>query len=121
MKRVALFAAIFLAVLATSANPRTFRGQIMDSQCAYNVHSTTASHKEMSRIYGGLTARDCSIMCVEKNDGRYVFLDRDGKTAYKLSSDQNDLKQYAGKKVEITGEVGPKKDFINVTHIKALE
>ncbi|MFZ0214044.1 MAG: hypothetical protein WBE20_16130 [Candidatus Acidiferrales bacterium] len=121
MKFLALLAAIGFVTFIGSAGPRTFKGQIMDSQCAYNVHSTTASHKEMSQIYGGLNARDCTIMCVEKNDGRYVFLDRDGKTAYKLSSDQKDLKQYAGKKVEIIGEVGPKKDFINVTQIKPLE
>ncbi len=48
MKSLALPCAIFVFALAASANPRIFKGQIMDSECATNAHSATHSHTEMA-------------------------------------------------------------------------
>ncbi len=120
MKSLALPCAIFLCVLAASANPRTFRGQIMDSECASNAHSATHSHQEMAGIKGNINNRQCTILCVEQGDSVYVLLDHDGKTVYKLSTAQKDLKQYAGEKIEIEGSLDAQGKVISVSKIKLL-
>ncbi|MGB6484060.1 MAG: hypothetical protein WBE86_11300 [Candidatus Acidiferrales bacterium] len=120
MKSLALFGAVCLVALAASANPRTFRGQIMDSECATNAHSATRSHREMAGIKGNITNRQCTILCVEQGDSVYMFLDQNGKNAYKLSTPQKDLKQYAGDKVEIVGSLDAQGKVISVSKIKLL-
>ncbi len=120
MKLLTLPCAIFLCVLATAANPRIFRGQIMDSECATNAHSATRSHTEMAGIKGNITNRQCTILCVEQGDSVYMFLDQNGKNAYKLSTPQKDLKQYAGYRVEIAGELNADGKVINVSKIKMI-
>jgi hypothetical protein len=120
MKSLALPCAIFLCVLATAANPRVFKGQIMDSECATNAHSATRSHTEMAGIKGNITNRQCTILCVEQGDSVYMFLDQNGKSAYKLSTPQKDLKQYAGYKVEIVGELDDQGKRITVSKIKFI-
>jgi hypothetical protein len=118
MKAYALPCAIFLCVLAVSASPRVFKGQIMDSECATNAHSATRSHTEMAGIKGNISNRQCTILCVEQGDSVYMFLDQNGKSAYKLSTPQKDLKQYAGYKVEIVGELDADGKLITVSKIR---
>lgn len=120
MKSLALPCAIFLFALAASANPHVFKGQIMDSECATNAHSATHSHEEMAGIKGNISNRQCTILCVEQGDSVYMFLDHNGKTAYKLSTPQKDLKQFAGEKVEIVGELEDQGKLIRVSKIKAV-
>ena len=119
MKSLALPCAIFIVVLTASAGARTFKGQIMDSECASNAHSTTHSHVEMAGIKGNISDRQCTILCVEQGDSIYVFLDHDGKTVYKLSTEQKDLKQYAGEKIEIVGSLDAQGKRIIVSSIKS--
>jgi hypothetical protein len=120
MKSLTLSCAIFLCALAASANPRIFKGQIMDSECATNAHSATHSHEEMAGIKGNITNRQCTILCVEQGDSVYMFLDQNGKKAYKLSTPQKDLKQYAGEKVEIVGQLDAQGKVISVSKIKRI-
>jgi hypothetical protein len=53
---------------------QTFRGEIADTQCAFNVHSLTRSHTEMlkSKRMGG-TAAACAIYCVQYLGGDFVL------------------------------------------------
>lgn len=120
MKSLVLPCAIFVLALAASANPRIFKGQIMDSECATNAHSASHSHTEMAGIKGNISNRQCTILCVEQGDSVYLFLDHDGKTAYKLSAPQNNLKQYAGDKVEIVGTLEDDGKLIHVSKIKVV-
>lgn len=92
----------------------------MDSECATDAHSATHSHVEMAGIKGNISNRQCTILCVEQGDSVYLFLDRDGKTVYKLSTPQKDLKQYAGHKVEIVGEIEGEGKLIRVSKIKDI-
>ena len=120
MKSLTLPCAIFVCALTVFANPRVFKGQIMDSECATNAHSATRSHTEMAGIKGNISNRQCTILCVEQGDSVYMFLDQNGKSAYKLSTPQKDLKQYAGYKVEIAGELDQDGKRITVTKIKVI-
>jgi hypothetical protein len=120
MKSLTLPCAILLCAFAAFANPRVFKGQIMDSECATNAHSATRSHTEMAGIKGNITNRQCTILCVEQGDSIYMFLDQNGKSAYKLSTPQKNLKQYAGYKVEIVGELDDQGKLIRVSKIKMV-
>src|ERR1700730_15792589 len=74
--KVLLIAAVLaLATLnAGSQDAKTFRGEISDSQCAFNVHSLTRSHQEMlkSKSMGG-TAAECSLYCIQRLGGNLVL------------------------------------------------
>ena len=51
-----------LCAAPAAAQEATFRGQISDSQCAFNVHSLTKSHEEMLKSKSGAaghTAATC--------------------------------------------------------------
>ena len=116
MRTLALVGAIVLLALSASGNPRTFKGEIMDSQCVYNVHSDTHSHSEYGSAKG-LKEKQCTIICVEQGDSQYVLLDQNHKTVYRLSTPQKDLKQYAGEDIEVAGNLDSTGKLISVSKI----
>ncbi|MBZ5491373.1 MAG: hypothetical protein LAO76_10615 [Acidobacteriia bacterium] len=77
-------------------------GSIMDSQCAYNVHSDAHSHDWMTKrgIQGATDEESCTHHCVKDMGGSYVLVVK--KDVYKLD-DQVKAEQFAGKKVKISG------------------
>jgi len=117
MNRTLIFAAglLTLATAVMAQNPRIFRGEVSDSQCALNVHSLTRSHQEMlkSKSMGG-TANTCTNYCIEHMGG-YLVLSA-GKDVFRL--DRADLIHgYEGRKVKITGILDPKLNLIHVLKI----
>jgi hypothetical protein len=114
----AWLAAVVLAMgcMAWAQDSRVFRGEVSDSQCATNVHSLTRSHEEMlkSKSMGG-TANTCTMYCIEHLGG-YLVLSA-GKDVYRL--DRADLVHgFEGRRVKITGVVGPKANQIHVLKIE---
>ena len=108
-------AAILLVALAISASysfskdkPKdnsstvVLHGSVMDSQCAYNVHSDAHSHEWMTKrgVQGATDDESCTQHCVRDMGGSYVLLAK--KDVYKLD-DQVKAEQYAGKKVKVSG------------------
>jgi hypothetical protein len=77
-------------------------GAIMDSQCAYNVHSDAHSHDWMTKrgVQGATDEESCTHHCVKDMGGSYVLVVK--KDVYKLD-DQVKAEQFAGKKVKING------------------
>lgn len=120
MRALALAGAVALLAVSVSAGPRTFRGAIMDSQCAYNVHSNTRSHAEYGGVKG-IKAKQCTIICVEQGDSQYVLMDDNGKTVYRLSTPQKDLKQYAGEEIEVAGNLDAAGKVISVAKIARVK
>src|SRR5215467_1894399 len=84
----------------------TLHGEIMDSQCAYDVHSTGHSHDAMTKkgIYGS-DAKTCTARCVKENGGIFVLVVKDD--VYKLD-DQILPEQFSGKKVKLSGTIDEK-------------
>src|SRR6478736_2685540 len=80
----------------------SLRGAIMDSQCAFNVHSDTHSHDWMTKrgVQGATDEESCTQHCVKDMGGSYVLVVK--KDVYKLD-DQHKAEQCAGKKVKING------------------
>src|SRR5690349_21396011 len=84
----------------------TLRGEIMDSQCAFDVHSTGHSHDAMTKkgVYG-TDAKTCTARCVKENGGIYVLVVKDD--VYKLD-DQVQPEIFPGKKVKVSGTIDEK-------------
>lgn len=107
--RVALcFAAVVLLSFYSLAKDKpkdatvNLHGAIMDSQCAYNVHSDAHSHDWMTKrgVQGATDEESCTHHCVKDMGGSYVLVAK--KDVYKLD-DQVKAEQFAGKKVKING------------------
>jgi hypothetical protein len=122
MKRAAIWCAAGILAVASAGyaqNPRVFRGEVSDSQCALNVHSLTRSHREMlkSKSMGG-TANTCSVYCVEHMGGYLVLVL--GKDVFRL--DRTDLVHgFEGQKVKLTGVLDAAAKQIHVLKIELDE
>jgi len=110
-------ATVLLSSLSFAApKGKTFKGEIMDSQCAMN-----ASHAEMLKKEGmgdkdandPMVKKMCTENCV-KMGGKYVLYDAASKKVYQLD-DQAKPQQFAGQNVKVTGTLD--KDTIHVTDI----
>ena len=112
--RVAFFfAAVALLSLYSFAKDKpkeatvSLHGAIVDSQCAFNVHSDARSHEWMMKnnVQGARDEESCTHHCVKDMGGSYVLVVKND--VYKLD-DQVKAEQFAGKKVKINGslEVG---------------
>jgi hypothetical protein len=106
-------AAVVLLALALAAsfafskdkpkdNTVSLHGAIMDSQCAFNVHSDAHSHDWMTKrgVQGASDEASCTRHCVKDMGGSYVLVVK--KDVYKLD-DQMKAEEYSGKKVKVSG------------------
>jgi hypothetical protein len=103
---------LFVAALLFSAAPilaaeKTWNGTISDSMCGAKHPAGEHDGKKMSEA-------DCVKGCVEKG-AKYVFISG-GKTYQIANQDFADLKDHAGHKVALTGEM--KDDAITVSKIE---
>jgi hypothetical protein len=104
-----------VAFLAAGEKQEVFKGEISDSQCSFNVHSTTHSHAEMLKTHTmGNTPADCVRMCVDNLGGVYVLQTKD--KIYKLDK-QNLAERYPAQAVKVTGALNAKGDTIAVQSI----
>jgi hypothetical protein len=114
----ALFSLVALLSFAANEPEKTYRGEISDSQCAFDVHSTTGSHKEMMDMSSDLkTPADCAHFCVKERGGRYVLQTKE--KVYKLDN-QELADKYAGAVVKVAGVLDAKSDTISVHTIEPL-
>lgn len=118
-KEIMLISLLLLTTwwMAAEEAPRTFIGEVGDSQCALNVHSLTRSHKEMlkSKSMGG-TAADCANYCTRYLGGNFVLVVK--SNVYHLD-DQTRAQIYAGRRVKIIGTLDAKSSTIHVVEIEA--
>ncbi len=96
----------------------TVRGEISDSQCAFNVHSDARSHEWMIKkgVEGANDARSCTQHCAKDLGGKYVLVSKD--EVYRLD-DQVNAEKFAGLKVKATGTVDPKTKTMHVAKLEA--
>jgi hypothetical protein len=121
MHRIAILIALGMlasanAAYAQSGQPQTFRGEVSDTQCAFNVHSLTRSHQEMlkSKSMGG-SARSSSQYCIEHLGGELAL--SGGDIVFRLDN-QIAVRDFVGQKVKITGTVDPKTKTIHVVKVE---
>jgi hypothetical protein len=109
MKKLTLFAAavLFSAAPLFAAAEKTWNGTISDSMC-------NAKHPAGEHDGKKMTDADCTKACVEKG-AKYVFVSG-GKTYQIANQDFSDLKDHAGHKVALTGDMSG--DSITVSKIE---
>jgi hypothetical protein len=113
MKRTfTLFAAaVLMAAAPAIAADKTWNGSISDSMCG-------AKHPGAEHEGKKMTDADCTKACVNEHGAKYVFVSG-GKT-YKIENqDFAALKDHAGHKVALSGEM--KGDSITVSKIEMPE
>ena len=121
MKRMLPVAILLLCLSLASAaadnsTVQTFKGEISDTQCALNVHSTSGSHAEMLKKQTmGTDAASCARYCVKNMGGDFVLVS--GKTVYRLDSDSK-AEPFAAQKVVIRGVLDKKTNTITVASIE---
>lgn len=115
LKFILLAAPLLLALhlAAKDSGVVTLHGEIMDSQCAYNVHSLGHSHDEMIHkgIEGATDERSCTLHCVKDKGGVYVLLVKED--VYRLD-DQDRSEQFSGMKVKVSGTLDEKTHTLHV-------
>ncbi|MCU1253884.1 MAG: hypothetical protein JWM83_183 [Candidatus Angelobacter sp.] len=110
MRAAFLFAILALLSLYSFAKDKpkdttvSLHGAVMDSQCAFNVHSDAHSHEWMTKrgVQGATDESSCTRHCVRDMGGSYVLVVK--KDVYKLD-DQVKAEQFAGKKVKLNGSL----------------
>jgi len=124
MKKLGLAVLAFLAIVSLSfaapklsrhkgGKPKTFTGEIMDSQCAM-----MGSHEKMEKMKGMPDdSKMCTLKCVEMG-GKFVLYDAATKTTYQLD-DQEKPKEFAGQKVKVTGTYDKATKTLHVESIEA--
>jgi hypothetical protein len=124
MNRIHILIAASLLAMSFSAyaddEPLTvFRGEISDSQCAFNVHSLTQSHEEMLKSKSGNAGRtraSCSQYCIDHLGGKFVLASK----AHVYHLDNQELpRAFVGKKVKLRGILDSKTEIIHVVNIEA--
>jgi hypothetical protein len=123
MHRITILSSVWMLALSFAAfageeQPRTFRGEISDSQCAMNVHSLTQSHGEMLKSKSGAAGRSpasCSQYCIEHLGGKFVLANK--SHVYHLDN-QMLPRGFVGKKVKVYGILDSKTEIIHVVNIE---
>jgi hypothetical protein len=124
MNRIMVWSAVWLLALSFAAyagedEPKIFRGEISDSQCAFNVHSLTKSHEEMLKSKSGeagKSAASCSQFCIVHLGGKFVLASK----GHVYHLDNQDLPRgFVAEKVKVRGVLDPKTETIHVVDIEA--
>jgi hypothetical protein len=120
-----LFSVVLLLLLASFSGTKdkdkdtviTLHGAIADSQCAFNVHSSSRSHQWMIKknVPGASDDKSCTLHCVKDMGGNFVLVVKD--EVYRLD-DQVQSEQFAGKKVGATGTLDAKTHTLRVLKIE---
>jgi len=104
---------------AADPEPATYKGEISDSQCAFNVHSLTKSHEEMLKSKSGAAghnAATCSIYCITQLGGKFVLTSK----GHVYHLDNQDLpRRFVGQKVKLRGTLDAKGEMMHVVSIDA--
>lgn len=120
-KTAALFFAVLLASFTFARDKAkdsavTLQGSIVDSQCAFNVHSESRSHEWMIKrgVQDATDEKSCTLHCVKDMGGSYVLVVK--KDVYRLD-DQVKSEQFAGKNVKVSGTLDDKTHTLHIFDI----
>lgn len=103
-----------LTSLAFAQNKRgTFAGEIMDKQCAQ-----MQSHENMMKAQGAKDAKDCTLKCV-KNGDMFALFDPESKKVYPID-DEKKVREFAGRRVRITGSYDRDAEILHVKSISPV-
>lgn len=123
--RLLLICGIFFAVVGAGQDaPKTYIGEISDSQCAHKVHSNSGDHAEMLKSgMAGNTPAECTQECVKSMGGQYVLVGAESKdhqqNVYSIQ-EQDKVANFAGKKVKLIGTFDPQTKKLRVRSVESM-
>lgn len=107
---VLLFATV---AFAQGSKARTFKGEIMDSQCSMmGTHDPKGFQMTKTN-----NSKDCTLACAGMG-GKFVLYDAAKKATYEIDG-QDKAKEFAGQKVTVSGSYDSKTKTIHAASIKA--
>src|SRR3954467_6066402 len=119
MKSMLMLFLVVVSVVWAETKPESFTGEIVDSSCAYNIHSVTRAHKEMLKSNSfGNTAAECTRLCVRKFGSKYVLVHN--ADVYRLEQ-QTLAEPFSGEPVTISGTVNKDGKTIHIEKIEAAK
>lgn len=116
-----LFAFTFVLAISALAKDKepgvlVIQGEIMDSQCGLNVHSTSRSHDSMTeKGTFGHDARSCTLHCAKEMAGVFVLVTK--KDVYRLD-DQDQAEVFAGHKVKVSATLDAKTHALHILRME---
>jgi hypothetical protein len=117
MKLLDVLVVLFPLLLAAKDPSILVIGEISDSQCAFNVHSSDGSHAAMIKTDTlGRNAAECTRKCVLMG-GKYVLVDTVNNRFYRLANPER-VVSFAAMKVRVRGVVEGK-DLLLISSIEA--
>ena len=120
ISKIVILALSWILTASAGAEESTiFKGEISDSQCAFNVHSLTKSHGEMLKSKSGAAGHNsatCSIYCITQLGGKFVLTSK----GHVYHLDNQDLpRRFVGAKVKLRGPADAKGEVLHVISIDA--
>lgn len=109
---ITLILAVYVVAKDKDPGVLVLQGEIMDSQCAYNVHSTSRSHESMTKkgVFGH-DARSCTLHCAKEMAGVFVLI---VKTEVYRVDDQAQAEVFAGRKVKVSATLDSKTHTLHI-------
>ncbi|HZU24944.1 MAG TPA: hypothetical protein VFA04_05450 [Bryobacteraceae bacterium] len=114
MKKLTQFTLLLMAAGALWAADGTFTGEIMDKQCA-----EMGSHDAMMKSEGAKNAKECALACA-KDGGGFALYDSQSKKVYPIA-DAGKVRDYAGERVQITGDYDQNADVLHVKSVSRAQ
>jgi len=96
---------VSLSLLVGATDPSiVVIGEVSDTQCAFNVHSSDGSHGSMIKTGTlGQNAEQCTRTCVRMG-GKYVLVDTATNKLYRLANPDR-VQDFAARQVRVRGVV----------------
>ena len=116
MRAVACLVILCSLALAGTEREIVITGEVSDSQCAFNVHSSGNSHDDVIKTgVLGHTPEECTRSCVRLG-GKYVLVDSVHKKVYHLANPAP-AEGFAAKKVRVKAMLGAN-DVLSISSIE---
>jgi hypothetical protein len=116
MKSFSLFMVLCLSLLFATDRSIVVIGEISDTQCAFNVHSSDGTHASMIKNGTlGTDAAQCTRTCVRMG-GKYVLVDTVNNKIYRLANPGR-VVDFAARRVRVRG-ITDSKDILTIVAIR---
>jgi len=93
---------LFSSLVAATDPSIVVIGEISDSQCAFNIHSSDGTHAAMIKTHTlGRNAEECTRTCVQMG-GKYMMVDTVNNKLYHLANPER-AADFAAKRVRVGG------------------
>jgi hypothetical protein len=107
---IVLFSVLFSSLFAAAGSSIVVIGEISDSQCAFNIHSSDGTHAAMIKTHTlGRNAEECTRTCVQMG-GKYMLVDTVNNKLYHLANPER-AADFAAKAVRVRGVLDSKGVF----------